>query len=103
MLCPAESENGNESPESTNSLVLDAPEEIVTPDPPAVIVPVMLLVAPTVTVPKFNVLGEAESDPDVPPVPLNWMTALFTAEVTVMLPVTLPVAFGANLVVKVTL
>ena len=83
--------------------MLDAPEETVTPDVPAVIAPVMLLVVPTVTVPKLSVLGEAESDPEVPPVPLNLTTALFRLEVTVMLPLTLPVTVGANLVVKVTL
>ena len=90
-------------PESKNSLVLLAPDFTVTLEPPAVMVPVMLLVAPTVTVPKFRVLGEAERDPVAPPVPLSLITALFTLEVTVILPVTLPVAFGVNLVVNVTL
>lgn len=90
-------------PESKNSLVLLAPDFTVTLEPPAVIVPVMLLVVPTVTVPKLRVLGEAESEPVAPPVPLSLIDALFTLEVTVMLPVTLPVAVGLNWVVNVTL
>jgi len=59
---------------------------------------------PTTTVPKATVDGLAVTAPSATPVPLSGMSSMGfePSEVTVMLPVALPVPVGANFTVKLT-
>ena len=59
---------------------------------------------PTTTVPKATVDGLAVTAPSATPEPLSGMSSMGfePSEVTVMLPVALPVPVGANFTVKLT-
>jgi hypothetical protein len=104
-LCPAAMLNGKESPLKTNSEVPVLAEEMVTLEPVALSVPVMLLLCPTTTLPKLSVAGLMVNWPAAVPVPDSRIARLgFEAfETTEMLPLALPAEVGAKEAPKVKL
>jgi hypothetical protein len=104
-LWPAAMVRGKEIPLSTNSDELENPEERVTLAPVALRLPVRLLPAPTVTLPKLRVAGETVNSPAAVPVPEREIVSVaFEAlDITEMLPVTAPVFCGANIPLNVRL
>jgi hypothetical protein len=94
---------GKESPLKTNSGLLLVPEDTTTLVPVALSVPVLLLVVPTVTLPKFSVDGETDNDPAALPLPASEMLIVGLVETTEMAPLALPALRGANTELKVTL
>ncbi len=103
--CPAARVAGREIPESENSLLLAAAEEIVTAAPLAARVPFSAAVDPTVTLPKLSVAGETDSCPGVVPVPESAMLSgeLDASDTRDKVPFTAPAVAGANFTVKVRL
>lgn len=97
-LWPAAKVSGNVIPPRRNSELLIDPEEIVTLDPLALIVPDWVDVLPTVTVPKLAAVGASVNWPFAVPDPDRPITRLgFEAlEAIEMLPVTPPAAVGEN-------
>src|SRR5207249_11147908 len=57
-LCPAVTVRGNETPLRVNSEVLNPAEETVTLAPVALNVALLVLLCPTMTLPKLRVAGE---------------------------------------------
>jgi hypothetical protein len=105
-LCPALSVTGVEIPLSVKPVPLIATCEIVTVEPPVfVTVSDSPRLLPTVTVPKFRLVGLAPSAPTAAPVPDNATDSegLGAFDVIVTLPLALPDAFGANVTVNVVL
>jgi len=103
-LCPAARVSGNDNPLTLNSELIRLPELMVTLAPVAVRVAGMLLLVPTLTVPKFAELGDTVSCPVAAPVPAKGTVTLepdFRASVT--LPVVAPLLCGLNVIVKVKL
>lgn len=103
--CPAVSVAGSVIPDSTNSLLLMPADDTVTEALLALKVPVSALCDPTVTLPKFNVVGDTDNCPGVVPVPESAMPSgeLDASDTSDRLPFTVPALAGANLTVKVTL
>jgi hypothetical protein len=103
LLDPAATVKGRLTPLKTHSALLVPAEETVTLLPLAEIVPVRLLVLPTVTVPKLRLDGVTASCPVAAPVPESAMFKAGAVEVMAMLPLALPALLGANPTEKVTL
>ena len=61
VVCPAVRVAGREIPESANSLLLMLAAEMVTDDPLASKVPFSEALAPTITLPKFRLVGDTDS------------------------------------------
>lgn len=104
-LCPAAMVNGNETPLNEYSELLIVSEETVMLAPLAVIVAGKVELLPTLTSPKFRLVGVRLSWPVATPVPETAIVrsgsdALETIE---MLPLSLPLANGANSAVNVML
>src|SRR4051794_7254769 len=93
---------GNEMPLKTNSELFDDPDVTVTFDPAAAKVPVRLELRPTVTLPKFNDVGDTDKVAGFVPVPESGIESVgFGAfDVRVRLPLALPEPPGANVTVK---
>jgi hypothetical protein len=104
-FCPAARVNGNESPLRTNSEVLGVPEKMVTLEPVALSVAVMLLLVPTTTLPKSKVAGLIPNWPAAVPVPNREIVRfeLEAFERTEMLPLALVEELGAKVTPKVKL
>lgn len=101
-VCPAARVSGNDNPVTLNSELIRLPELIVTLAPLAVRVAGMLLLVPTVTVPKFAVAGDTVSCPVAEPPPARGMVNPEPDfSVSVMLPVAAPLLCGLNVTVKV--
>ena len=96
---------GRLKPETEYSLLLELAEFTVTFPPEADSVPESDFLEPTVTVPKFNVLGDTASVPPVVPVPDSATNRLESCALdnTTRLPDEAPVVIGLNDVWKVTL
>jgi hypothetical protein len=94
---------GKESPLKTNSGLLLVPEDTTTLVPVALSVPVVLLVVPTVTLPKFSVEGEPDNEPAALALPESEMFMVGLVETTEMAPLALPALRGAKTELKVTL
>lgn len=103
--CPAVSVVGRVIPESVNSLLFVPADEIVTEALLAVTVPFNAALEPTVTLPKFDVVGETDNCPGVVPVPERAIPSgeFDASDTSDRFPLTLPAADGANFTVKVTL
>ena len=104
-LCPAASVTGNEIPLTENPGPFQLALETVTLFELALSVPVMFLLLPTFTVPKFRVVGLTANVPELVPVPdrATDRLGLFALLVTVTLPLSVPVAGGVKLTLTVTL
>jgi hypothetical protein len=102
---PAAIVRGRDGPFRRNSGLLIVAEEMVTLDPVAVRVVVRLLLAPTLTLPKFKVLALGVNCPVEAPVPDTVMLrfGLEAFETTVIAPLTRPAAVGAKMTPKVNL
>ena len=102
---PAASVNGNDTPLSVNSELLDVAEETVTLEPAALRVAFKLLLVPTTTLSKPKVVGATPNWPAELPVPEREMDReeLAAVETKEMLPVTLPAESGAKATPKVKL
>ena len=77
--------------------------EIVTDDPPVLVrVSERFVLLPTCTLPKARVVGLADNIPCVVPVPVSAMLkfGLLAFEVMLTLPLTAPLAVGANFTVN---
>lgn len=102
--CPAVNVVGSEIPESTNSLLLELADEIVTDAPVAVRLPVSAAFEPTVTLPKLRLVGETANVPEAVAVPESAIPSGFGAfEATDRLPLAVMVLVGVNVTLKVTL
>ena len=104
-LCPALSVSGSVRPLSANSGVVEAAELIVTLDPMAVTLPVFVAVCPTITLPKSILAGLTDSCPGAlaDPDRLIPRLGLDASEVSVKVPVEVPLAVGAKVTPKVRL
>jgi hypothetical protein len=104
-LWPATSVVGRESPDRTNSVLLEVADEIVTLAPVAVRVLVRFLVAPTVTFPKLRLDGFTLNWPLAVPVPPSAIARLGFGAFDVMFtdPLAVPADLGANNTENVTL
>jgi hypothetical protein len=104
-LCPAAILSGKDIPLRANSEVPVLAEEMVTLEPLALRVAVMLLLCPTTTLPKLSVAGLMVNWPAAVPVPDSEIARLgFEAfETTEMLPLKLPADVGAKTPPKVKL
>lgn len=103
-LWPAAIVLGRETPLRLNSALVEVAEEMVTLDPVAVNVAVMLLLAPTATVPKFKAPALAVNCPAGTPVPDSAIARSGVVfETTAIDPVILPLAAGVQSTLKVTL
>jgi hypothetical protein len=103
-LCPAVSVAGVEIPLTVNPAPLMPTCDTVTVDPPVfVTVSDNTCLLPTVTVPKFRLVGFAPTAPCAIPVPDNGSDrdGLGASEVIVTLPVALPAVSGENVAVNV--
>lgn len=98
---PAAIVRGSLIPLMVYSALLVPAEEITTLDPLADKVPVALFVEPTATLPKLRVEGVTASVPPAKPVPESEMDMGEAVLVTAILPVLLPLVFGANVTLKV--
>ena len=103
--CPAVSVAGRTIPESINSLLPVLADDTVTGAPLALSVPVRAELEPTVTLPKFSVVGDTANWPGVVPLPESAMPSgeLDASDTRDRLPLTAPALAGANFTVKVTL
>lgn len=102
---PAAIVAGNVIPDNVYSPLVLLAEETVTELPEAVRLPFNDALDPTVTVPKFNVVGETANVPAATPVPDSVM---FNGELDAFdtmesVPLAAPEAVGANFAVNVTL
>jgi len=104
-LCPGARVRGKDSPLTLNSELVMLPEFTVTVAPVAVSVAGMLLLAPTVTVPKLADVGVTDNCPDAEAPPLRGMLTPLSKFVSLiqMLPVEVPLPGGVNVTVKVKL
>lgn len=104
-LCPAASVTGNEIPLTEKPGPFQLALETVTLFELALSVPVMFLLLPTFTVPKLKVVGLMASCPELAPVPTRGteMLGLFALLDTAILPLSVPLAGGVKLALKVTL
>jgi hypothetical protein len=105
-LCPAVSVAGVEIPLTEKPDPLLATFETVRVEPPVlVMVSVSTCLLPSVTLPKFKLVGFAPSAPCVTPVPDNGRDSeeFGASEVIVTLPLALPAAWGAKVAVNVVL
>ena len=103
VLCPGLSVTGTVRPFRLNPAPLTEAAEMVTAVPPVLVsVSDLLLLLPTGTLPKERLVGFAVSVPGVTPVPESGMVRLGFApfEAMLMLPLTAPLAAGANSTVK---
>lgn len=104
-LCPAARVSGSAMPPSVNCELVELTDDIVTLEPPALIVPPRLSVEPKSTSPNDKLAGAIVICPT--PVPFPESGTLTTPsdafDVTVSVPLLLPVAAGANAIVIVTL
>ena len=98
---PAAIVSGSLIPLMVYSALLVPADEITTLVPVADKVPVALLVAPTATLPKLSVAGVTANVPPAKPVPESAMDTGEAVLVTAMLPVLLPLVFGANVTLNV--
>ena len=105
MDCPADSVFGNERPLSTNSLLVLVADDTVTDDPLAVSVPLNTAFEPSVTLPKFNVVGVSVSCPAVAHVPVRatFNYASEALERIVSVPEMVPDVVGEKITLNVTL
>jgi hypothetical protein len=96
---------GRVNPLRLNSALVEVAEEMVTFDPVAVRVAVTLLLEPTARLPKFKVLALEVNCPAGTPVPERAIAkaAVDAFETTAIVPVMLPLAFGVQRTLKVTL
>jgi hypothetical protein len=102
-LCPGVKVTGGVIPEILNPVPAAVAAEIVTLVPPVfVTVSVWLEFCPTVIFVKVRLVGDADRVPDVTAVPVKGMAKLgFEAfEVTVTVPLNVPVDVGANVTVN---
>ena len=105
-LCPAESVAGVEIPVTPKPVPLTPTCDMVSVDPPVfVTVSDNTCLLPTVTVPKFRLVGFDPSAPWVTPVPDNCRDSegFGASEVIVTLPLALPAVSGENVAVNVVL
>ena len=103
--CPPARVVGNDGPVKLNPLPEADALEMVTLAPPVFeTLTAVVWLFPTVTFPKFTLLGLAVRDPDARPVPERLMfRGEFASEVMARFPLTAPAAVGAKTTLKVTL
>src|SRR5579871_2430137 len=94
---------GSERLPTLNSELLTEAAVTVTLDPVALIVTGIVLLDPTLTLPKLKVLGLTENPPDAVPLPLKVIEELGVAavETSEMLPLEDPLAVGVKVTLKV--
>jgi len=94
---------GNDTPLRLNSELVVVGDETVTLDPLALRAIVRLLLIPTTRLPKFKVVGLTANRPAAVPVADRDIVRVeFEAsEITEMLPLALPLDFGANTALNV--
>jgi hypothetical protein len=104
-LWPVPRLRGSVRPLSANSALLDAADEIVTPDPDAVNVPLWLWFAPTFTLPKFTLAGDTLSVPGLLPVPDSAMLKFGTDPLALnaKFPLAAVLDWGVNVMLNVRL
>jgi hypothetical protein len=105
-LCPLFSVTGSVMPVRLNPAPDAVAAVIFRLDPPELVnVSVTVSLFPTTTLPKLTEDGLADNAPSAAPLPLNgiFRVGLEPSDVTVTLPVALPVAAGANFTLKLTL
>ncbi len=102
-VCPAVNVKGRDSPETTNSALLDPTADTVTLAPLATSDPACVCEVPTVTLPKFEVAGLAANWPGAVPVPESATLRLGTdpSAVNARLPVTAPADVGVKITLNV--
>ena len=98
---PAAIVNGSLMPLMVYSALLVPAEEITTLDPVALNVAVRLLVEPTARLPKYMIPGVTCSVPPPAPAPERLMVTLGALLEMAMLPLLLPLVFGAKATWKV--
>ena len=104
-LLPAETVTGNVAPLRVNSELVVVAEEITTLEPTALKLAAIVLLVPTVTLPRLALVGETVNVPAACPVPDKGMdtVGLLALEITVKLPLAPPLAVGLNNTLNVTL
>ena len=104
-LLPAETVMGNVAPLKVNSELVVVAEEITTLEPTAFKLAAIVLLAPTVTLPRLALVGETVKVPAAVPVPDKGMdtVGLLALEITVRLPLTAPLTVGVKNTLNVTL
>ena len=104
-LWPALNVSGNAIPLSANSELLEVAEETVTLDPLALNEAGWVELVPTLTLPKFKVVGDSVSCPGLVPLPESGMLrfGLEALESSDRVPLALPLTVGAKATLNVTL
>ena len=104
-LLPAETVMGNVAPLKVNSELVVVAEEITTLEPTAFKLAAIVLLAPTVTLPRLALVGETVKVPAAVPVPDKGMdtVGLLALEITVKPPLTAPPTVGLKNTLNVTL
>ena len=104
-LLPAETVMGNVAPLKVNSELVVVAEEITTLEPTALKLAAIVLLVPTVTLPRLALVGETAKVPPACAVPDKGMdtVGLLALDITVRLPLTVPPTVGLNNTLNVTL